>query len=169
MRRGKTRTLEPMYRTVAAFLISPLAPLLLAGIATPFVGNDRALFGPAIALTALYAYPAAIVIGVPLYFYARHKSWLRWWQVLLQASLIGALIPGAIIAVFAYAGWSDGTGLSISAAEARDWATMVGLGVVLGSASGALFWLIAQAPMGSNSVVESDARQQPPRAPHYER
>src|SRR5258708_7387968 len=148
-------SLEPMYRTVAAFLISPLAPLLLAGIATPFVGNDRGLFGPAIALTALYAYPAAIVIGVPVYVYARHKSWLRWWHVLLQASLIGALIPGAIIALFAYAGWSDGT--SISAVEARDWATMVGLGVVLGGASGALFWLIAQAPMGSNSVEENDA------------
>jgi hypothetical protein len=149
-----------MYRTLAAFVISPAAPLLLAGVATLFVGPDRAQLGPAVVLTVAYAYPAALVAGVPLYFYARRKQWLRWWQVVLQAALIGAGVPIFVLGAIAGFGWQSGSEFALSDAELNEWAHMVFVGLGLGGATGTLFFLIAGTRMGSNSAPHTDARHE---------
>jgi hypothetical protein len=139
-----------MYRTLVAFIVSPAAPLASAGIAYLFE-RDKTLFGFATATTLLYAYPAAIIFGVPLYFYARRRGWLRWWQIALQAALIGGAVAVLILAFIGLLGWdSTRTTFAMSRRELTETAGLVALGFGLGGASGLLFWLIAEARMGSN-------------------
>jgi hypothetical protein len=135
-----------MYRVVAAFLISPLAPMLLAGVASIFLGADRALLGPAMYLTAFYAYPAALVIGVPLFLYAKRRHWLRWWQVTLQAAVIGGAVPLLVLAAIATLGGYGWSGFA-TAADIKAWAPVVAIGIGLGCASGVLFSVILGAGM----------------------
>ena len=150
-----------MYRTLIAFVVAPATPLVIAGIGYLFE-HDKTLFGSATAMTLLYAYPAAVIFGVPLYFYARRRGWLRWWQITLQAALIGAAVAMLVLAFVGLLGWGDTwTTFDISSRELTEAAGMSALGFGLGAASGVLFWLIAEAPMGPNfsSSGRAEARR----------
>src|SRR5437763_12398804 len=44
-----------------------------------------------VGLGGLVVYPAAMVVGIPLFVLCRKHQWLRLWQVALGSTLVGAL------------------------------------------------------------------------------
>ena len=70
--------LRPMLRTMIGFLIGPLAPgLLLMGIvACTYEDAGAAWF--VLFVSAALGYPAAIVVGVPMYVLFRRWGWNGW-------------------------------------------------------------------------------------------
>ena len=79
-------------------------------------------------LGALFAYPAAIVFGIPLFMLFRRRAWLQWWQVALGGILVAAV---SVLALSLY-------GRSVSGA--LDYFLLCGS---VGFASGIAFWGIA--------------------------
>jgi len=79
-------------------------------------------------LGAMFAYPVALVFGVPLFLIFRRRAWLRWWQVGLGGVLVAAMW---VLALSLY-------GRSLSGAV--DYLLLCGS---VGFASGVAFWIIA--------------------------
>ena len=85
-----------MKRVVLAFLIAPATGLLLAGIADGIgliFAEKLDLLGPAIALTAIYSYPTAVLLGIPAFYLFRRFGWLAWWHFVLGGAVIGCIPP----------------------------------------------------------------------------
>jgi hypothetical protein len=85
-------------RLVLAFAIAPLIPGLLIALAgsTFFVVTDtrvdpRDFFGIT-AVSAIFGYPVALILGAPLYVLLRKLSLDRAWIYALAGTLLGALL-----------------------------------------------------------------------------
>ena len=130
----------PLARIALGFIIGPAVGLLLLGLvwcplssSNPSDSFSACWGGGAVVfmvagLGALFAYPAAIVFGVPLFLIFRRRAWLRWWQFGLGGVLVGALW---VLVVALYGGSLSG---------AAEYLLLCGS---VGFVSGVAFWGIA--------------------------
>jgi RsiW-degrading membrane proteinase PrsW (M82 family) len=80
-------------RKLVALAIAPLVTLL------PIVAFPSQ-WGFFAFLTLFYAYPLAVLVGLPCYFYCRYKGWLKLWQVMAGGALIGVALPSLLTLSF---------------------------------------------------------------------
>ncbi len=131
-------------RVAAAFIAAPLFASLLtgAGLAT-FTGGAMGPWLPmafGIAVVALMvAAPLTVVLGIPAYLLLRRR---------VKARLTGSALTGAAIAATPWLAVVLAGAASGSLAEPWTILWPLGLLIVVGAASGALFWWIAFAPRG---------------------
>jgi hypothetical protein len=112
-----------------------------------------------LALSLLYGYPLAALLGIPAFLLFRRRNWLRFWQVCLAGVIIGSLVPlGLVVLVAIYMSGKVGLigAMSVSLGE-------MGVLVPFGSAVGVLcagvFWLLAYFPQakGASEVKQGAA------------
>lgn len=84
-----------MSRVTIGFLVAPLAPAAIYGA----LGQNPISF----IFAALWAYPFALVLGAPTYYFMRTKGWLRLWQVMAASALLG-LVSFVIFWLFSVSG-----------------------------------------------------------------
>lgn len=143
-----------MRRVVLAFLIAPATALLLAGLADGIgliFGESLAFLRPATALTLIYAYPTAVILGIPAFYLFRRCAWIEWWHFALGGVVIGNIPPLMVLLVFIRVPLSD---------FFRDvnLLTLCGLGAILGAVSTLVFWVIARPfNMSINPALNTDA------------
>ena len=147
-----------MKRVVLAFLIAPATALLLAGMADGigFIFSEKLdLFGPAIALTTIYSYPTAVILGIPALYLFRRSGWVEWWHFVLGGAVIGCIPP--LVVLFAF--------VRVPLPEFfrdADLLTLCGLGAILGAVSTLVFWAIARPiNMSTNPALNTDAGHVP--------
>ena len=135
----QSTTLVLMKRVLLAFLIAPATALLLAGMADGigFIFAGRLdLLGPAIALTTIYSYPTAVILGIPAFYLFRRSGWIEWWHFVLGGAAIGCIPPLivllAVIRVPLPEFFRD-----------ADLFMLCGLGASLGAVSALVLWAIA--------------------------
>jgi hypothetical protein len=147
-------------RTVLGFLLAPLAPAAVAwllSLAPSLTGVS--LPGSFFALSLLYGYPLAALLGIPFYLVFRKKNWLRFWQVCLAGSVIGSLVPLALLTlVVAYKAAEAGL-LGALQTGFQEMGSLIPFGAAVGILCAASFWLLAlaQVPKGTSAVTRSAA------------
>jgi hypothetical protein len=75
---------------VAAFLLAPLAPGLLAVITSAFHNISEGVW--VLKLSAMATYPAMTVLGVPAHLFLMKKGWTRGWVYTLTGLIIGLVV-----------------------------------------------------------------------------
>lgn len=136
-----------MLRLVSAFAIAPVAPLLILAPLLLVFHKSFTSMGPFVFMCVFYGYPAALLLGAPLFLLHRKKQWLSWWQVTIAASLIGALMPVALVFPFAVLGSE-----SFSFAFVGSVLSLAGVGAAVGALSGLSFWFVGLRPFPKNAV-----------------
>lgn len=107
------------------FLVAPLAPAIV------YAAKVGSLF--AIPLAALgFAYPAAILFGVPVFLLCRWLGWFRSWQVVSMCFALGSIALLAYHAAF-------GAPISPTVPFVKTVAAFGGYG----ACAGFVFWLVA--------------------------
>jgi hypothetical protein len=125
-------------RIVLAFIVAPVAPLLLL---TPVMGllhGSIEAAGPFAFASVVYGYPAMVLCGLPLYFLFKKKLWFSWWQFTLIGALVGACVPLSLIALMTSKSVTEFASFEVIVATL----TTAGVGACLGTASGFVFWAI---------------------------
>ncbi len=115
-------------RLVTGFLVAPAVPLALGAVYSALAGVNA--LGAA-AMFVVYAYPIALVIGIPAFLWFRRNGWLQWWQVTAAGAAIGAMLPLSLTIV-----WVSRDGFDPGAV------VFVMDGVVLGALCAFVFWLV---------------------------
>ena len=127
-------------RITLGFILGPAIGLSLLGLswcAVPgfnpsgsfshcFAGGSIVLF--VAGLGAFFAYPPALVFGIPVFLVFWRRGWHRWWQVGLAGVGVAAL---SVLALMLYAGNFSGAG---------EYLLLTGS---VGFASALAFWVIA--------------------------
>ncbi len=121
----------PNARLVLAFVVAPLAPVVLV---SPVIF----LAGPATFISVVYGYPAMLLLGVPVFAFFLRQKWLEIWQVMLGGAVVGALVPILMMVAMALSGPSDSPLLPLIAAAAG----LSAIGAIFGAASGFAFWWV---------------------------
>ena len=116
---------QPLRRVVLGFALTPMLP---AFYATLFFAQPWA-FPYGIAL----AYPAALLLGLPLYLGLRRRQRLGWWQL----ALAGMICAVPAVLAYRYAGTPPHL-------EPFDWLAALYL-EAWGAFAGLSFWLLAVA------------------------
>src|SRR5262245_60935337 len=78
---------------VLAILGASLVPAIVGGLTTPVTSSFD--FGAAVGLVPVFYFfslAAAVILGLPLFFLARHYRVVRWWSALLGGAIVGALM-----------------------------------------------------------------------------
>src|SRR5580700_8297410 len=77
------------FRTLLGFLIAPISPGLLLAVGTLFTGKiGEGVWG--IGFAALLGYPAALILGVPIYFFFNRRGWVSIWPYIAVGLFLGA-------------------------------------------------------------------------------
>lgn len=118
-------------RQIVAFLLAPLAPGLLAVITSLFGHPWEGVW--MLKLSAMVAYPAALVLGVPAHLLLVRRRWTNGWIYTLVGLVVGACVAEAVFGWFA---WNPG---------------FMFLGAIFGALIAFTFWAIAR-PDRSYSV-----------------
>jgi len=136
-------------RLIVAFLVSPLAPCALTAIFTAVRNGDPLAIPIATLLYAIFAYPFALVLGVPAYLVMSRFGALSLLRVAVSGALLGAvsgvLMPGLL-----------GLQLEWMRAVESGLFTTVLLFAIYGAITACVFWWMALRPR-SNMAVERDA------------
>lgn len=114
-------------RAIRAFALAPMMPPLLFFLVDPdHVGHSAETLLVVMTVGALYAYPAALVVGVPAYWIINEHSRLRLTNILAVAAAVGASVffPAASDPGFKY----------------------LLAGAALGLSAGVAFWLLWRPP-----------------------
>lgn len=118
-------------RLVLGLALAPLAPgllmLALSLLGTPGEGMW------ALKLIAIFAYPAMIVVGLPLHLLFQRKGWISLWPYLIAGTLTGAAV--------AYFVFPTLRGAASGAASASSIAIAV-ICAFFGAITAATFWTI---------------------------
>jgi hypothetical protein len=131
------------WRLPLAFAVAPLAPILLAS--PVILLADRAAF-----VSMVHAYPAMLLLGIPVFAFFLRQRWLREWPVMVGGAVVGALVPALMMVAMALSGPSDSPLLPLIAAAAG----LSAIGAIFGAASGFAFWWIG---LRGNTVVAGTA------------
>jgi hypothetical protein len=129
-------------RTIIAFAIAPLvAPLVLSlyfGL-----GSPGSLIGFILIFGSMFAYGAALLVGIPLYLVLRRMGWHGPAMLALCGALIG--VGSWMFFLFVFPMLTGGPSKDLREVFANlgvfDFLILPAL---LGAASGLLFWLIAR-------------------------
>lgn len=116
------------------FLLAPLASALLQGLIMLSPG--------AAIMTLIFAYPLALLLGLPGYLLFRRMRWLKPWQVIAAGGTLGAAV-----ALIVFLGTGQG---AVSAPTLL----AVGLFTLHGAVVAAVFWWIA---IGTRARVPTDS------------
>ena len=102
-------------RVTVGFIFTPVIALALTGLTVCGAGVARSLdlnfssnvvecTGQAAFILAAFgsmvAYPAAVVLGVPMFLVFRRRGWLSWWQVSLGGTGLGLIAAPVLQVVF---------------------------------------------------------------------
>lgn len=126
-------------KVILAFLIAPLAPLVVIGPIVALGFGTLEAIGPYAAICIFYGYPAMLLFGLPLYIALRNKANLTWRHYAGIGAAVGAAIPAVILFSMLFL-----TGLGERPLElAASIFGAVSLGAALGGFSAFVFWGIA--------------------------
>ena len=125
-----------LLRLSLGFVVSPAVGLLMLSLfwcATAHTSFSSCWAGGAAILMvgglgAVFAYPIAALVGIPLFVIFRKRRWLQWWQV---------SAGGLFVAILAVAGFALYTQDLLEALDYLALCSIVGL------TSGLAFWAIA--------------------------
>ena len=134
-------------RVVIAFAVAPLSPILTIGLFFKVVGgnwDDMDTFvSMTVQIAAMISYPAAILVGIPLFIRLYRKRIMRFWPHLGVATLCGfCTFP---LLVFAY--FQIDPTASFSNPAGAVFIIVLGalmVGAPLGAYAGLVFWHIAR-------------------------
>lgn len=133
-----------MLRGAVAFLVAPLwAPLVVGlmtmGAISPLPGSISVL---AATIAAAFAYPLALLVGLPVYVLMMRRHWTGFWS----ASTVGALLGGvsAYMALVLLKVSRGGPFATVSALDPTDALDLIGAGVVIGLLAGSTMWVIVR-------------------------
>jgi len=123
-----------MKRAVIGFLAAPVIGASCLNIALAFIWGRNSpgfYFSEAVMFFgALFAYPPALLLGVPLFVAFLRRGWLSWWASVLGGALVGI-------------GGAAGLTLVIGNHES-DWVLeKLAVTTFVGAVAGMAFWLIA--------------------------
>ncbi len=131
--------LRPMLRTMIGFIISPLAPGLLLTAVVACATEHAGAAWSVLFVSAALAYPAAIVVGVPMYVLFRRWGWSGWRTYIVAGPLLG---------IAALAGWSVskrmGDWLGLSRETVFVAPLFVAAVMICGMVAALCFWLIVR-------------------------
>ena len=111
-------------RQVVAFLLAPLAPGLLAIIASLFGNPWEGIW--VLKMSAMVTYPAMVVLGVPAHLLLVKRRWTSGWTYTLVGLVVGACVAEAVFGWFA---WNP---------------SFLFLGAIFGALTAFTFWAIAR-------------------------
>lgn len=129
-------------RTVLAFLIAPISPGLLIYLLWVFSGSNFPSQGTFfLKFSSIFAYPVAIIVGIPLYLLF---AW-RGWSNLIAYIICGVLLGSITFSIFISMTNFSAHGVSGMAGRLNDLIieSLFG-GLIFGSLPGLVFWLIAR-------------------------
>jgi hypothetical protein len=145
-------------RAVLGFLLAPLAPAACAWLLSLAPSVTGVSFpGSFLALSLLYGYPLAALFGVPLYFYFRHKNWLRFWQVVAAGAGVGAIVPCALVGLVVAYKYSEVGLLAATQSGLREMGSLVPFGAAVGAVCASAFWVLALFSVQRRKVVTAGA------------
>ena len=129
-------------RRLVGLLVAPLASGVLHA-----VSMGRATAGLA---ALVVAYPAAVLLGFPVWLLFLRMHWFRWWQAVFAGLGLGFLGGALFHLLFG----SDYSAFSVPS-------VVLGLGLFAlhGAVVAAVFWLVAVRGVSSNRPLNTDARQ----------
>jgi hypothetical protein len=120
-----------MRRIIFAFLLAPALGLAALELWIAYQGGGFHLGGTVVLFGSVFAYPSAVLFGIPLFLICLRRGFLNWWSVPITAVLAG--LPAAILLA-----WLTGKPVNFNAiAEAATLTSLVGF------STGMFFWLIA--------------------------
>jgi hypothetical protein len=144
---------RPAFRLVLAFLFAPAAPLLVISLVDPLTMGRMSWESSGALMYTVCAYPVWLSFGIPLYHFAVHKGWLRWWQLIAQGCVLGVVafpvVPEFLLLATgsSFPGVGSGRfGMTILGAGTNTWLELVAHGAAFGAMSGGLFALILRMP-----------------------
>lgn len=120
-------------RFVFALLLAPLMPGLLM-LALSLLGNPSEGVW-ALKLIAMIAYPAMIVVGLPLHVFFQWKGWTSVWPYLLSGTIAGAGVAYFVFPALRWAASGPATVSSIAIAA---------ICAFFGAITAATFWMIVR-------------------------
>jgi hypothetical protein len=122
-----------LLRPVLAFLLAPLAPALpflaISAVSDPGHFSPRQLV-PFAVLVGMFAYPIALVLGLPVYVVFRWRRWNGALAYGIAGACIGGIgLPGLLAALSGKLGAGD---------------RLIPMGMLLGLLCAGAFWCIAR-------------------------
>jgi hypothetical protein len=124
-------------RLALGLALAPLAPGLLV-LALSLLGKPSEGIW-ALKLIAMFAYPAMIVLGLPLHLLFQRSGWTSVWPYLIAGTIAGAVVAYFVFPSLQVAG-SSPSSIAIAAICA-----------FFGAVTAATFWLIAKPNKGISS------------------
>jgi hypothetical protein len=85
---------------VLGFIVAPIAPVVLAVSFILLTTKQMTGSGPFLVAGLLYAYPAALAIGLPLYLIAKTKGRVTMSRCVASGSIVGGVIGSAVALSF---------------------------------------------------------------------
>jgi len=139
-------------RELAALIIAPpLAPVVFVTVMD--FPNYMGDYFQSIKIVALLgipiAYLIALCLGLPLYYFAKDRSWVSFWSLSLYGAVIADL-SALLTLLFLYGTWEAG----------RDW-RLHGTFLITGFVVGAVFWSVLRF-LPSNLAFKRDALKRAP-------
>ena len=127
--RWSTPTVKQMYRVALAFVVSPAIGLLILDVLLSWdSGRVTGLFAGG---GAIFAYPSALLFGVPLFIYLRRINMLGWWSASLGGVMAG--VPAWLVLIVLGYGTKNAL---------KDSASGLFMVTLVGAVSGCAFWVI---------------------------
>ncbi|KLD73918.1 hypothetical protein FZ025_00655 [Xanthomonas hyacinthi] len=117
-------------RVLIGLVLAPLAPGLLM-LALSLLGNaGKGLW--ALKLIAMFAYPAMIVLGLPIHLLFQRIGWTSVWPYSIAGAFVGAVVTHFVFPTL-NAGQASASSIAIAAISA-----------VFGAIAAATFWLVVR-------------------------
>jgi len=133
-----TSPLELRVRLLLGTLIAPMAPVVLFSLIAMATGSGHlADAGPFLVVGVFYVYPAMLLFGLPLYFYAESKGPLTLTRTVLSGAAVGAFLATLVVLSFGTSRVNAAIAAGIFTAT-----VLVTWGAAQGALSGLCFWLI---------------------------
>lgn len=125
------RASNSIKRLVVGLVVAPVMPGLLMLVLSLFVKPSEGVW--ALKFTAMFAYPAMIVVGMPLHLLFQRRGWTSAWSYLITGMLTGALVAYCVFPTLRGVASVSASSIAIASICA-----------FLGAIAAAVFWLITR-------------------------
>jgi hypothetical protein len=133
-----------MNRSVLAFVIAPLAALL---ILLPYIRSLTTTSSSssfALVISAVMTYGGAIIFGLPIYLFLRAHHWAKFWIAPIVGFIVGAATWLTFSILFVLSLGEGMFGVRLVLSDVNILRGVVWPGGLTGVSIGILFWLIAR-------------------------
>lgn len=131
LRGGIVSATNDTKRLVLGLALAPLVPGLLMLVLSLLGNPDEGMWS--LKLIAMFAYPAMIVVGLPLHLLFQWKGWTSAWPYLIAGTLTGEVVAYFVFPTLRGAASATASSIAIAAICA-----------FLGAITAAMFWLIVR-------------------------